>query len=86
MSNKYVKKQKMLALSYLGWECKMCGLQSDYPEVYDFHHLNPDEKNISLSCYTSSFLDRISELDKCVVLCSNCHRILHTRKLRISQS
>ena len=46
----------------------------------DFHHLNPDEKEISISQAASSgwsFKRLELELNKCIVLCSNCHRKEH---------
>ena len=68
---------KQKAIEYLGGKCVDCGLFDD-PCVYDFHHLNPNEKEISFGKNKSLSFDKIkSELDKCVLLCSNCHRKRH---------
>lgn len=54
--------------------CADCGL--DHPAILDFHHLDPSEKEYQIARLTSK--KRIlHEVAKCVVLCSNCHRIRH---------
>lgn len=56
--------------------CKHCG-NSD-PRVLEFDHLNSEEKlfNISDICNRSHSIKSIKkEIDKCQVLCANCHRI-----------
>jgi hypothetical protein len=49
----------------------------------DFHHLNPDEKEKSIAAAVSSgwsFKRLQLELNKCIVLCSNCHRKEHAAR------
>ena len=36
---------KAKAIQYLGGKCKRCGIESDYHDIYDFHHRNPNEKD-----------------------------------------
>ena len=68
-----VKKQ---AVEHLGNKCVDCGLKTEHYEVYDFHHLDPSKKEIAFGASRSrSFSSIKSELDKCVLLCANCHRI-----------
>lgn len=58
--------------------CKDCG--GVFPScVYDFHHLDPKEKDQSFRNLASCSWDRIEKeiIGKCVMLCSNCHRIRH---------
>lgn len=74
------KKTKIKAIEYKGCSCIDCGLT--YPNisssVFDFHHLNPDEKDFDWGKLRLFSWDKIvAELDKCVLLCSNCHRIRH---------
>ena len=47
--------------------------------VLDFHHLDPTkkEKNLSNMIRSNSFKSVLQEIEKCIVLCSNCHRDLH---------
>jgi hypothetical protein len=56
--------------------CSKCGI-SDY-RVLDFHHLDPAEKEIEVSCMGSFSIENLmKEIKKCIVLCANCHRIEH---------
>ena len=45
----------------------------------DFHHVNPEDKEYSVSKLISSkmFTKAYKEIKKCIVLCANCHRIHH---------
>lgn len=54
--------------------CTNCG--ETHPAALDFHHLGNKEGTIS-AMKRSSPLTLKREMDKCVVLCSNCHRKLH---------
>jgi hypothetical protein len=78
-SIKYTEKQKFRAMGYMGGKCYNCGLESQIPDIYDFHHVNPEEKESALN----ELLGKIGwetvrqELDKCVMLCANCHRTEH---------
>lgn len=71
---------KKQALNYLGWECKHCHLvDKDYIQIYDFHHVDPTQKDFTIASVPHKSFDEIKkELDKCIVLCANCHRIEHT--------
>lgn len=72
------KNIKIQALEYKGWSCTKCGLiEKDHPEIYDFHHLDPNEKEFNISKNALIFDKIKNELDKCVVLCANCHRKEH---------
>ena len=69
---------KEQAIKYKGGKCIDCGL-IDSPCVYDFHHLNPNLKEIALGSMGGMSFNKIkSELDKCVLLCANCHRKRHS--------
>jgi predicted transcriptional regulator len=56
--------------------CQRCGLQSKILSVFDFHHLDPASKNRDFASIRTWTQYR-EELQKCVMLCSNCHRIIH---------
>jgi hypothetical protein len=65
----------------MGSSCVDCGIS--YPNthysVFDFHHLDPSEKDVDWSKLRLRSWDKIvKELSKCVLLCSNCHRIRHS--------
>ena len=72
------KKLKRLAVEYKGGKCERCSYNKSI-EALDFHHLDPAEKEFGLSNkgLTRSWEKTKMELDKCVLLCANCHRLLH---------
>ncbi len=71
------KLKREWAIEYKGGKCVDCK-QSYPPYVYDFHHLDPKSKDIDWSKMRLVKQETmISELDKCVLLCSNCHRVRH---------
>ena len=75
------KRRKLLkikAVEYMGGVCSECK-EEHLPCVFEFHHLNPKEKDfaISASGNTRSWDSIVTELEKCVMLCANCHRIAH---------
>lgn len=48
----------------------------------DFHHVNPEDKKLNISRHVHagrSWLSQgfIDELNKCVLLCKNCHAEVH---------
>lgn len=45
----------------------------------EFHHLDPNEKDfgIASSGATRTFEKIKVELDKCIMVCANCHREIH---------
>jgi len=79
-------KQKEYIVSKKNVLCADCG--NKFPSyVMDFHHLNEDIKDDHLKGSSMSnkmkgwSTKRIDEeLDKCVVLCANCHRIRHYKE------
>ena len=77
--NRWVQR-KINAIQYKGDSCADCGIS--YPEfpyvIFDFHHLDPTEKDVDWTKLRLRAWESIKlELDKCVLLCSNCHRIRH---------
>ncbi len=73
---------KKMSLEYKGGACQVCGYNRCETALV-FHHKEPGAKDFGVSSggYTRSW-DRVrSELDKCVLLCSNCHAEVHARQL-----
>lgn len=59
-------------------KCKSCS--ENHIAVLDFHHRNPKEKDIDICVAISNGWSKkrlMKEIEKCDVLCSNCHRKLH---------
>lgn len=69
---------KQRALDYLGRVCTDCGNEFHHVAM-DFHHRDPSQKDIALGyLWNWKWSSRHEEeLDKCVLLCANCHRIRH---------
>lgn len=55
--------------------CSKCG--ESHPACLDFHHKGNKEFNISNVIRRKSFKTIKKEIDKCIVLCANCHRKEH---------
>jgi predicted transcriptional regulator len=74
------KKQRELkrnAVNYKGGKCCLCGYNK-YLGSMDFHHVDPSKKDYSISSLRSYGWNKLKiELDKCVLLCKNCHGELH---------
>ena len=69
-------KVKQKAVDYLGGKCSKCGYNKCLAAL-DFHHINPHEKDKDYTNFRLSFDKLKTELDKCVLLCANCHREEH---------
>jgi hypothetical protein len=69
------KDLKQKAIEYKGGKCCIC----EYDRcagALEFHHIEPDVKSfgIGMSGYTRSWERVKKELDKCILVCANCHR------------
>jgi hypothetical protein len=80
----WLHKLKIKLIIQLGGKCKHCNYQYDNTnaQVFDFHHLNPKEKdfNISYGLNKKSLEQIKKEILKTELLCSNCHRLLHSER------
>jgi predicted HNH restriction endonuclease len=68
-------KRKQEFVDYKGGKCELCGYDKNIAAL-DFHHVDPSIKESKLSDFRSLAAARV-ELDKCILICSNCHRELH---------
>ena len=72
-----LRETKLKAIDYLGGKCSKCNI-TGVPAIFDFHHKDPKEKDFNWGKKRTSNFDSLKkELDKCILLCSNCHRELH---------
>jgi len=70
------RKIRDLAVQYKGGKCQICGYNK-YPGALDLHHINgKKEFGIGDKGYTRSWEKVKTELDKCILVCANCHREL----------
>ena len=68
---------------YYGYpfECMLCGYTSDLFAPFDLHHRNNKEKEGTPSQLMKQSFNRFKvEVQKCDLLCSNCHRIKHYKE------
>ena len=66
--------------------CKSCG--ENHPATLDFHHRDPKEKEATVSSLLANLKSKdsiLKEIEKCDVLCANCHRKHHhsERNMRV---
>jgi len=72
------KKIREMAVDYKGGKCELCGYNKCI-QALDFHHLDKFGKDFGISekGYTRSWEKVKEEIDKCILVCANCHRELH---------
>lgn len=81
----YRETKKLLVARYRKWieeykkhrQCEKCG-ESDF-RVLDFHHSKLERKSFNVSDFhrLAGFEKLKKEIEKCALLCANCHRIEH---------
>jgi len=71
---------RMKALEYKKGKCEKCGYNK-CTEALEFHHLENQQKEFGISSkgYTRSWIKVKAELDKCILVCANCHREIHAK-------
>jgi predicted HNH restriction endonuclease len=72
------KKIREMAIEYKGGKCELCGYDRCF-QALDFHHIGSTGKDFGISDkgYTRSWEKVKKEIDKCILVCANCHRELH---------
>lgn len=68
----FIAKMKQLR----GGKCEHCGYDRCI-KALDFHHLDPDKKDFTISNGNFKLKEAIEESKKCILICANCHRELH---------
>lgn len=70
-------KAKQKAVDYKGGKCFNCGY-SKCNDALEFHHIDGNTKEFGISDGQTRKWERVEkELDKCVLVCANCHREIH---------
>lgn len=73
---RYKERADFVSEYKLAHPCKVCG-EAEIA-CLDFHHLDPNEKEHLVSSMMGRNMEKlVEEINKCVVLCSNCHRKVH---------
>ena len=77
------KDRKKAFVRSLGNECEKCGIEHDdrNTAIFDFHHRNEKTKKADWTTMRNWSLERQrDELKKCMLVCSNCHRLIHSTR------
>lgn len=79
-------KNEFLSTYKLGKCCDLCGWK-EHPEILQFHHKDRKEKSFTIGNikvtqrYSPNKLKSIqAEISKCLLLCPNCHSLLHFKE------
>ena len=66
-------------MEYKGGKCESCGYNK-YIGALEFHHKDFSQKDFQISRHRlQTFNDDVEkELNKCLLLCANCHREIHS--------
>lgn len=68
---------KERATYVLGDKCACCGYNKCI-QALEFHHLNPNEKDFTFGSNPNrSWAETRNEIQKCILVCANCHREIH---------
>ena len=69
---------KEKAIIYKGNKCCICGYDKCNGAL-EFHHIDPEQKDFGIGDkgHTRSWQKTKDELDKCIMVCANCHREIH---------
>ena len=72
------KKRKRDIIYIMGDKCCICGYNK-CQSALELHHLKPEEKDFTIGQTLNKDLKVIlKELQKCVLVCANCHREIHS--------
>lgn len=68
---------KKMLIEYKGGKCQRCGYDTCM-RALEFHHLDPSKKDFGISKQLNrNVQDLKNEVDKCILLCANCHAEVH---------
>ncbi len=70
------KRTKLKLIDYKGGSCSLCGYNKCVTAL-QFHHIDPKEKDFTIAGKSLSFEKLKKEVDKCILVCSNCHSEIH---------
>lgn len=72
------RSMKLQAIKLLGSKCSICGYNRCV-DALEFHHKDPKSKEFKLGAgNTMSWKEYKRELSKCILVCSNCHKEIHS--------
>lgn len=87
-SRRYLDNLKLKVMEYAGNKCQECGYNKCFRALH-FHHIDPKTKEFAIFegrpgfKKTRNWGKLKSEIDKCILLCANCHMQLHDKDEKI---
>ena len=81
------KKIRLMTIAHAGGKCMHYGYDK-YPEFLEFHHKDPSQKKFGIgqNGLTRSWARVKAEVEKCNLLCANCHREEHVEERLLRES
>lgn len=78
------RRLKEMAMEIKGGKCQICGYNRCVAAL-SFHHIDEKTKSFSLSTrgLTRSWAKIEAEVDKCILVCENCHREIHSGLIKL---
>jgi hypothetical protein len=67
---------KQRAVAHKGGKCLLCGYDQCL-DALSFHHLSGKDFGLAYRGYTRAWEKVREELDKCILVCLNCHAEIH---------
>lgn len=82
------RRRAMVSIVSLHYGCRNpnCEMTHYTPEILDFHHIGKDKEFMVSQSLQYTLPKLAAEMNKCVVLCSNCHKQLHARRFTVDES
>lgn len=77
-NKRYKIKKEMV--EYKGGKCEKCGYDKSL-RALQFHHIEPSEKDFNIGGITTMNENVKKELDKCILVCANCHSEIHDNNM-----
>jgi len=72
------KKMREMAVSFGGGKCSICGYDKCISAL-EFHHEGVKDFGLSQDGITRSWEKTRKEIEKCILVCANCHREIHSK-------
>lgn len=75
-----VEVKRKVITQMFGDKCSICEYDKCFAAL-DFHHIDPTQKEFKPAHLLGNFSTvarMITELEKCIMVCANCHRELHS--------
>ncbi len=84
---KWRRRTKVRVIESMGGKCVCCGYKK-CADAMHLHHLNPEEKETGVSYWyrnPHSWHKIVAELQKCILVCSNCHSEIHAGVTKVPE-